>query len=314
MPSSDPSDEGPDVGESDVACGDSVCSSGEVCCDNNVCAMDITLCATEAPVPVPVPPNDLCVNAEGPLPITGKSLDGSTELRTQGTTIGATTHQLSRCGGSINGAGVWYYTTGNGATMSASTCSSGTDLDTKVAVFTGTCTGQLTCVDGNDDALGAAACAVKPLASRVSWQSELGVTYYILVHGFATKVGDFELNIEGRNDQCQYAIALSVGDQIAGDTRGAMFPFDGEIDDCGGTGWIGEAQALWYKVQGTGGRLQATTCTGDLQFRTFKIHVFESSCDNVDSCIGGDSPNNGCATYEWDSSAGTPYYILVHNM
>lgn len=312
MPSDRPSDEDDGViDESDAACGDTVCSPDEVCCDDAFCSMDITLCGT--PAPAPVPSNDLCVNAEGPLPISGRSLDGSIELRSQGTTIGASTHQLPRCGAPVSGSGAWYYTVGNGAIMSASTCWPGTDLDTRLSIFSGTCTGNLVCVGGNDDAEGAGACAVNRLASRVSWQSELGVTYYILVHGFATKVGDFELNIEGYNDQCQYAIELNTGDRIAGDTRGAMLPFDGDTDDCGGPGMVGEAQALWYKVQGTGGRIQTTTCTGDSQLRTFKIHVFESTCSTLDSCIGGDSPSNGCATYEWNNSAGTTYYVLVHN-
>ena len=63
---------------------------------------------TIAPI-APVPPNDLCVNAEGPLPISVKSADGTSEIRTQGTTFGASIQDMDRCGSTITSPSVWYY-------------------------------------------------------------------------------------------------------------------------------------------------------------------------------------------------------------
>ncbi|CAB9496621.1 CHU large protein [Seminavis robusta] len=333
------------IDESDVACGYTVCPMGSLCCGNTFCVTDSSLCSitsatpnptisvpmtgapTEAPSSSPVTPvvppnNDLCTTAEGPLTVTPQSLDGSLENRILGTTTGATAQsELRRCGGTISSPSVWYTVVGNGAKLAASTCWPGTDLDTQISVFRAgntslSCddsdTDNLVCIGGNDDAAGAT-CDIKPFASRMIWKSEVGVTYYILVHGFVSRVGDFELNVEGTNDQCQYALQLQVGDTVRGDTIPAALPFEGVFNNCGGTGLIGGGPALWYHVVGTGSTLQATACPDPNSIRPVRISMFEASCDNSDSCVGGADPDSGCATYEWDSQAGTNYYILVHS-
>ena len=100
--------------------------------------------------------------------------------------------------------------------------------------------------------------------------------YYILVHAFSTKMGNFEINVEANNDQCHYAIAMGVGDSISGDTRGAALPFGGQINTCDNAGIIGEGPSLWYSVMvETSTRLQATTCEdgSEENDKTFGIHV-----------------------------------------
>ena len=65
-------------------------------------------------------------------------------------------------------------------------------LDTKISIFRGTCT-ALTCIGGNDDAPNGA-CVLR-YASHVTWETEAGVDYYILVHGLGVTVGNFELSV-----------------------------------------------------------------------------------------------------------------------
>jgi hypothetical protein len=130
-----------------------------------------------------VPPsNDLCANA---LPIAcGQTLAG--------TTIGATAigDPTADCFEPIDGGGVFYTITGTGNSITLSTCNSGTAYDSKLFVYSGSCTG-LTCVAGNDDA---GSCQANSLASRVSFNSVLGTSYTIFVSGFLDETGPFTLS------------------------------------------------------------------------------------------------------------------------
>jgi hypothetical protein len=129
--------------------------------------------------------NDSCENAVGPISPSGflsnsLSLFGSTSA-------GATVDAAPSCGLASNptAPGVWYTVMGNGETITASTCT-GTDYNSQISVFTGSC-GQLTCVDGNDDACGS--------QSRVDFRSIQGQGYRLLVHGGGDASGHFSLFI-----------------------------------------------------------------------------------------------------------------------
>jgi subtilisin-like proprotein convertase family protein len=67
-----------------------------------------------------------------------------------------------------------------------SLCNAATTYDSKLGVFCDDCL-EPVCVVGNDDFCG--------LQSQVSFCSEAGRTYYILVHGFGTASGPFQLDI-----------------------------------------------------------------------------------------------------------------------
>ena len=120
------------------------------------------------------PPNDACADAVALS--CGSSVTGRTTF--------ATTDGAPTCNAVTNtGKGVWYTITGTGYPITASLCT-GTFFDTKLSVYTGSCA-ALSCVDGNDNF-----CNTQ---SQVTWNSVLGTTYYILVHG--TAAGNFTLNI-----------------------------------------------------------------------------------------------------------------------
>jgi hypothetical protein len=80
----------------------------------------------------------------------------------------------------------WYTVIGTGKSMTASTCNDFTKFDTQLTIFTGTCEDRI-CVDGNDQFCGD--------QSSVTWKTERGVVYYILVHGFGDRVGVFGLDL-----------------------------------------------------------------------------------------------------------------------
>lgn len=120
-----------------------------------------------------------------------------------GTTLGAT---VSPEGGEFcdtsqgTGGDVWYSVTGNGNTLSASVCfndgNGSADYDTKLTVWCLGCTGLQgegpACVAGNDDSPN---CGFPDFLSTVTWCSDPGAEYLIMVHGFGTAVGNFEMEL-----------------------------------------------------------------------------------------------------------------------
>lgn len=119
-------------------------------------------------------PNDLCTGA-----ITincGQTITGSTAC-------GATIDAVGTCITALGTApGLWYQFVGDGSPVTMSLC--GSSYDTKIGVFRGTCA-ALVCVTGNDDFCG--------LQSQVTFNTNAGFTYYILVTGFGAATGNFTL-------------------------------------------------------------------------------------------------------------------------
>ena len=145
---------------------------------NNDYVLEIN-CEGEPPVP---PENDDCLNA---IPIAVPSF-------TSGTTINANIDStFPFCVTSITSPGVWYSVMGTGTTITATTCTNLFGYDTKISVYCGSCETP-TCVTGNDDNCDDGASG---LLSRVSWCSQVGAEYLILVHGFGGQTGDFELDV-----------------------------------------------------------------------------------------------------------------------
>ncbi|GJM32290.1 MAG: hypothetical protein DHS20C18_12910 [Saprospiraceae bacterium] len=123
--------------------------------------------------------NDLCANA---LPIScGGSVSGNTDSATP------TDSPNVNCGTSSTpvSKGIWYRLTGDDSYVTLSMCS-GTNFDSKIQVFSGSC-GALSCIAGNDDF-----CSTFG-PSEVSFAAQAGTSYYIYVFGFIGATGDFTL-------------------------------------------------------------------------------------------------------------------------
>jgi hypothetical protein len=147
---------------------------GDACDDNDLCEAAVAITLEKG------------ANAQGFAVLTA-NLGGNTAA---GTVARTDDPENDSCGDST-APGVWFSLIGNGQQMSAETCGAGSRYDTRLSLFSGEC-GSLTCVTSNDDA------CTQPgqcCLSRISWGSEDGATYYLLVHGFAASSGAFELDV-----------------------------------------------------------------------------------------------------------------------
>jgi hypothetical protein len=158
--------------------------------------------AISAGVPVSrvAPPNDACADAidVGMLPAV---LLGDTTEATPDPEADA----VGFCGTTPGAPGVWYTVMGTGNTITASLCSAVTAHDTKINIYCGDCVSGLICVAGNDDF-----CS---LQSEISWCSEAGTTYYILVNGFGGQVGPFELSVTDDGLPCTGAVTCTIAEE-----------------------------------------------------------------------------------------------------
>lgn len=135
-----------------------------------------------------------CETSSCPLPPANDTCGAAIEVAVGSNTLGTTVASLPdawapACGVTITTGGVWYKVTGDGTTLTASTCNAVTTYDSKIHVYCGSCR-DLVCVGANDDN-----CAAYGLRSSVSWCSQVGATYYILVHGYSAATGDFQLDV-----------------------------------------------------------------------------------------------------------------------
>ncbi|TYA59706.1 T9SS type A sorting domain-containing protein [Formosa maritima] len=123
------------------------------------------------------PANDSCANA---IP-----LDCDTSV--SGSTVAATNQDIGTCVTALGaGPGVWYTIMGTGDDITIDT--EGSDFDTKLGVFEGSCN-SLVCVDGDDD-------GGSGTLSELTFSSTEGVTYYIYVTGFLQNTGNYVLNVD----------------------------------------------------------------------------------------------------------------------
>lgn len=136
---------------------------------------DIAFCLEEF-TPPPPPPNDDCANA-----IAIMDGDTLTESNVSATVDGA------GCSTSANAQGVWYVYNDGGTPSDVTVDLSGSDFDTEVSVFSGTC-GALVC-EGNDDDGGAGA------TSLFSFTSDGSSDYFILATGFGANTGNLSVNL-----------------------------------------------------------------------------------------------------------------------
>jgi hypothetical protein len=173
--------------------------------DNTVWTSDGSYHLSVDCIPTPPPPaNDLCDDA----------VTVSVPSSTAGTTISATVDSMDFCGTSNTAPGVWYKVTGTGNTITASTCDAGTNYDTKLQVWCNSCDVPI-CVTGNDDDFG---CTYSSLQSTVTWCSEDGTDYLILVAGYDVDVGDFVLNISDDATPCNDPISCLPPEPCPGDS------------------------------------------------------------------------------------------------
>jgi hypothetical protein len=88
---------------------------------------------------------------------------------------------------------------------------------------------SMTCVASNDD-IGQVFCSYSGTYSRVTWDSVKGETYYLLVHGFYGRTGNFALaviNSRPMNAPCEAAITIPIDavNTVVGTTYQSSLPW-----------------------------------------------------------------------------------------
>lgn len=149
------------------------------------------------------------------------------------------------CDTTTGAPGVWYkFTDASGfpTEVALFTCSDDTNYDTKLSVYTGD-PSDLICVVGNDDDCG--------LQSGVAFLSDGNSTFYILVHGWASSTGSFELTLECTlipppNDDIANAIDLMTVGCPFTDENVAMPAATNEAGTPAGCD-INGANGVWYE-------------------------------------------------------------------
>ncbi len=251
----------------------------------------------------PVPTNDLVCS---PWPL-------SCGTFITGTTLGATDSGIyegsSTCGVPQTQPGVWYSVAGStGTTYRVTTCGEGS-LDSRISVYTGSCTG-LTCIGGNDN--DGPACS--GIFASYSWPSVTGVTYFIKVHGAVT-TGSFGIGLSclPTNDLVCDAQTLTCNTTVAGRTTlGTSTGTDEGTTTCG---VVQSTAGVWYTLPGSTGSIHTVSLCGTAAWDS-RISVYSGTCTGL-TCIGGnDNDGPACAgtpaSFSWPGITGTTYYIKVH--
>jgi hypothetical protein len=203
-----------------------------------------------------------------------------------GQTCGATADGAASCGLSQGSPDVWYsYTPSCNHTLTLNLC--GSNYDTVVSVFAGTCANKTEIACNDDTPL---SCPSNMYASFLSTQVFAGVPYLIRVSGFAGSRGTYSMTIgavQQANDTCVNAQTIYNG-QYYGGTCGAT-P-DGVAIGCGFNS--NTTPDVWYSyTAGCTGNLVLSTCGSG--FDTV-IGVYTGSCGSL-TAVGcdDDAGNNG---------------------
>jgi hypothetical protein len=141
-----------------------------------------------------------------------------------------------------DGPGVWYTFTGNGRRLQASTCNPGTDFDTVIFVYCGSCAGGnlagLNCVAQNDFLDPQCAPVAGADASTVAFDTTPGVQYFVSVFGFEGDEGSFNFTLSDLgastatgacvSDRCPVDIASVPTANVQTEACGST-----DFDNCG---------------------------------------------------------------------------------
>eukprot|EP00339_Tiarina_fusa_P012669 CAMPEP_0117085010 /NCGR_PEP_ID=MMETSP0472-20121206/59804_1 /TAXON_ID=693140 ORGANISM="Tiarina fusus, Strain LIS" /NCGR_SAMPLE_ID=MMETSP0472 /ASSEMBLY_ACC=CAM_ASM_000603 /LENGTH=2345 /DNA_ID=CAMNT_0004814179 /DNA_START=233 /DNA_END=7270 /DNA_ORIENTATION=- len=210
-------------------------------------------------------------------------------------------------------SGLWYSVVGTGNVMSVSTCSQLTYYDTLVTVYQDGCD-SLQCVPSAEQQQG---CFDYYPGTAVSWVSEPGRLYHVLVGSRYGEVSQFEINlfeVSEASEGCSESQLLEIDGPAVSQALDSDV-FEPSDDVCMQAFRAG----AWYRVESPEDTvLRASTCSGITSFFT-GISVMEGSECGFLACTASMRPFEyvpNCgetgAQIEWAAKSGVVYYVLVH--
>lgn len=276
---------------------------------------------------------DTCAGAAGPRIVNGIFSPGRTDFASVDDVNGGF------CGVKIEQPGIWWWVKGTGDVIKISSCNENTNIKVKLSVFTGSCD-ALECVTGGDEPdfecpllkraneLG----EWETMSTALTFQSELGKNYYILVQQDAqyqrgTVWLNFRTHSVPQNDNCVDAIGPVPRDM----TRITATSVDATIsnvhDYCGGEGVPSLYPGTWFQLMGTGNPVTVMSCSL-FNFDGYALSVYRgANCDSLE-CVSGEyeinvSDKKKCSfgtseierpmtTYTFDTVDRDRYYVYVH--
>lgn len=149
---------------------------------NNFCGSSTTLRTRRIQCSAPPPPTNDSIGGAIAINTCGQTLTGNTKFATNGDGPNCSPPQSPP--ETWTAPGVWYTITGTGGDITVSLCNS--TYDTKVFVYTGT-PSNLSCYAQNDDYCG--------LQSEITFSTTTATTYYVLVTGYGSAKGFFDISV-----------------------------------------------------------------------------------------------------------------------
>ncbi len=221
--------------------------------------------------------------------------------------------------GSPGGHSLWYsWTPSRSGPVDISTCGHGADVDTLLAVYTGSAVDALTPVVSDDDGVGPrpnGLCGPGMPFSDVVFEASAGTTYRIAID---TKNGTGRVGLaferDPLNDSFAAAQALSPGLPAYGtaDTKLASKE-PGEPDHAGSPG----GHSLWYSwTAPRDGTFSLSTCSYNGGIDTLlAVYTGNSVGSLTPVASNDDGPSDGCrptdSAVQFSATAGTAYLIAV---
>jgi hypothetical protein len=223
-------------------------------------------------------------------------------------------------GGDPGGHSLWFsWTPSSSGPVDISACGYTREIDTLLAVYTGSAVNALTAVASNDDAAGPPPnelCESPRGKSEVVFDAVAGTTYRIAVDGKGGSVGRFGLAFERApaNDDFSTPQSLSAGLPSYGSAATKLATKQaGEPDHAGDAG----GHSVWFTwTPSSSGQVAAWTCVNGSDLDP-AVAVYTGSALNSLTPIatgGGADPGGGCSIggeAQFTAVAGTTYRIAV---
>ena len=218
--------------------------------------------------------------------------------------------------GDPGGHSVWFkWTPSASERASISTCSTSSALDALLAVYVGTELGDLTEVASNDDSPRGEGLPCRVTDSEVTFDADEGTTYWIAVDGSQGTVGGFNLRIQGRPADDDFANPQALGPSLPTfkqATNGLATKQAEEPDHAGNAG----GHSVWFSwTPSEDVRVRVSTCSSEASLESLLAVYTGSELGNLtEVASAGDGSNSQCSRgseVAFDASKETTYMIAV---